>query len=462
MKGFISFIIVSIVAFTSYHREGWELSLAFGLWAIGILKILELTRDAAKFFMGQQSVTQPPALGQHAEHLKHTEDDKQKKRTLKLKRELEEKNLELLEEKQKLAIIKSRLTLDCKREKLQREKKEKELELKNSELVQEREQKEEIKKELEATKLKLEETISALVPIIPSDTISKEESPLAQGGYGVIYRGEWLGATIAIKELITLQFTHNAIVEFKEEAYKMARLRSPYVVTTYGITLNIQGQPKGIVMEYMPEGSLSTILHSKEIKLSWLVRHKMALAVAQGLFFLHQQNIIHNDLKSLNVLVHHYTDEWTLKLTDFGLSKIKEETARFTHTPQGTPAWMAPELFDKNAYSKASDVYAYGILLWEITSRKTPFKDLSFVQIIKQVVVHKERPSIATETPSLLAALMCSCWKQDQKERLPTEEVITKLEALPLKQELRNIDDKYNLEEDQRMDENIPTQWSMG
>ena len=190
----------------------------------------------------------------------------------------------------------------------------------------------------------------------------------------------------------------------------------------------------------------------------------MALTVAQGLSFLHQQNIIHNDLKSLNVLVHHHGAKWKLKLTDFGLSRIKKETARFTGKPQGTPAWMAPELFEENVYSKASDVYAYGIVLWEIVSREIPFKNKIDCQIMRLVCDKKERPSISTEAPSSLVTLMGLCWKQNRAHRLLAEDVITQLEALPLKQELRGFDDRDDVGgdlENQEVDGNVSPQWSM-
>ena len=411
-------------------------------------------------------------------------------------RELSEKNSELvLELSRQVQEIKARknelhernseLVLELVQERQQRAERERELEIENStllqeqqrnserrleairlELEQERQQKEAKEKELEAIKLKLKTARSALLPTIPSDTVSKKKPPLAQGGYGFVYRGEWLGETIALKELMNPYLTDDAIAEFKEEALKMACLRSPYVVTVYGITLNAQGRLKGIVMEYMPQGSLYTILSNSEIALSWSLRHKMALAVARGLSILHQQNIIYNDLKSLNVLVRHQGDKWELKLTDFGLSRIKQETAKFTNNkPQGTAAWMAPELFKEKVYSKASDVYAYGIVLWEIVSRETPFDGLEAFEISPKVVNDKERPPIPTAAPSSLVALMGLCWKQNREERLPTEEVITKLEALPLKQELREFDDRDDAGEksqNQGAKENTLRQWSMG
>ena len=382
-------------------------------------------------------------------------------------RELEAKNSELLQEQQQRVAKERELgakNSELLQEQQQRAAKEKELEAIKSELLQERQQREKKERELAATQLRLKTARSALLPTIPSNTVDKEETPLAQGGYGFVYRGEWLGELIAVKELINPNLTNDAIKEFKGEALKMAHLRSPYVVMVYGITLNAQGRLKGIVMEYMPQGSLDRILGNRGIALRWLVRHKMALAVTRGLSYLHQQNIIHNDLKSLNVLVRQQGDEWVLKLTDFGLSRIKQETSRFTGQPQGTPAWMAPELFEQNTYSKASDVYAYGIVLWEIVSREIPFRGKTSIQIGRLVCDKEERPPISPEMPSSLATLMQLCWKQNQVERLPTEELITKLEALPLKQELREFDARDDVVgelQNQSVDRNTPSQFSM-
>ena len=398
---------------------------------------------------------------------KNLELEQEQQQRAEKERELEAKNSELLHERQQRVEKEKELearNLELGQERQRRTEKERELEVRNLELEQERQQRAEKERELEATQSKLKTARSALLPTIPNDTVTKEEVFLAKGSYGKVYRGEWLGETIALKELINSELTDDAITEFKEEAFKMAHLRSPYVVTVYGITLNAQGRLQGIVMEYMPQGSLYKILSNREIPLSWLVRHKMALTVAQGLSFLHQQNIIHNDLKSLNVLVHHHGAKWKLKLTDFGLSKIKQETAIFTNTPQGTPAWMAPELFEQNSYSKASDVYAYGIVLWEIVSRQKPFSDKKPIQIMRLVCDRKERPLIPTAAPSSLVTLMGLCWKQNRANRLLAEDVITQLEALPLKQELRGFDDKDDARgepQKQRVDGNVSPQWSM-
>ena len=387
----------------------------------------------------------------------------------KKEKELEALKLELVQERQQKEA--KERELEAVNSKLLQEKQPRveELEVENSrlvlELAQEKSQKEAKEKELKKINLKLKTSMSALLPIISSDEVRKEKPPFAQGGYGFVYRGKWLGEPIALKELINLNLTDDAIKEFEEEAFKMARLRSFYVVTVYGITLNDQGRLKGIVMEYMPQESLYKTLNNKEIVLSWLVRRKMALAVARGLSSLHQQNIIHNDLKSLNVLVRQQGDAWVLKLTDFGLSRIKQETSRFTGQPQGTPAWMAPELFEQHTYSRASDVYAYGIVLWEIVSRERPFKEKTDLQIMRSVCDKRERPFIPTEAPSLLVALMGLCWKQNKAERLPIKKVITRLKALPLKRELIELDNRDNAVvklENQKVDGNISSQWSMG
>ena len=429
-----------------------------------------LCEQGARIDLEDNNGSTPMELAKQGKHhevvcyLMDKELVREKQQKSKQESELRLIRLELEQEREEKERVLEAKDSELVQEREKKAEKERELETKDSELRQQRQQREESIIELEATKLKLEEAISALLPVIPGDKIH-EKDEIGRGGCGIVYQGRWLGAKIALKVLIGRQFSRKAIAELEEEAHKMARLRSPYVVTIYGITLNAQGQPKGIVMEYMPQGSLYGVLHDKAIKLTWLVRRKMALAVARGLSFLHQQNIIHNDLKSQNVLVHHYGDEWTLKLTDFGLSRIKKETAKFTNDAPGTAAWMAPELFKESVYSKASDIYAYGIVLWEMVSRETPFKKKTTYEIMQSVCNEKERPPISPEAPSSLTTLMQLCWKQNKVERLPTEDIITKLKAPPLKQELREFDDRDNAGgklQNQRVDRSTSSQWSMG
>lgn len=111
--------------------------------------------------------------------------------------------------------------------------------------------------------------------------------------------------------------------------------------------------------------------------------------------------IIHRDLKSLNVFVTKNKNQWKLKVADFGLSRSPE--AEMMTTQLGTIVlfviiqhWMAPELLESKQYSTKVDVYSFGILLWEILARRTPYCDLktSPMALLKHVAIDKNRPNL--------------------------------------------------------------------
>lgn len=129
-----------------------------------------------------------------------------------------------------------------------------------------------------------------------------------------------------------------------------------------------------IVMEYMEKGSLFQILHSSE-NLDWGIRINICIDIANGMNYLHSNNIIHRDLKSLNVLLSSHMEA---KICDFGLADIKQEsslTCTSTHQAVGTIPWMAPELFIKNPkFSLKSDIFSLAMIFWEIATRKIPWE----------------------------------------------------------------------------------------
>src|SRR5262249_41509438 len=118
-------------------------------------------------------------------------------------------------------------------------------------------------------------------------------------------------------------------------------------------------------------GSLYQLLRTGQ-DLPWPIRFQIALDVSYGLRDLHERAILHRDLKSLNILL---DDRLRAKLTDFGLAKLKQETAATKASEaKGTPQWMAPELFeDEPQMTEKSDVYSLGMVLWELASRQVPY-----------------------------------------------------------------------------------------
>ncbi len=242
---------------------------------------------------------------------------------------------------------------------------------------------------------------------------------LGKGTFGIVYQGIWRHNDVAIKQLLVNNLSSDATDEFKAETAIMARLHSPNIVQLYGCCFNPH---YCIVMEYMPKGSLFNVLHSKQ-DLTWSNRIRIAVDMAKGLAFLHQEHILHRDIKSLNVLL---GEHFNAKLSDFGLSKAKTET-QSTSTSKGavgTFAWMAPELcFEEEGCTKASDIYSLGITLWELTSRKIPFKKVAKPALIPMKAQQGVRDEIPADCPAKLASLIRACWETEPAKRPDADEV---------------------------------------
>src|SRR5436190_4038423 len=121
---------------------------------------------------------------------------------------------------------------------------------------------------------------------------------IGEGGFGIVYKGTYQFAPAAIKQLQIDDLSPEAEEEFNREAKIMAQLHHPNIVHFYGYCTF----PKCLVMEYMPKGSLFKVLHDKRESLDWTVRIRIATDIASGLAFLHSKQILHRDIKSLNVL----------------------------------------------------------------------------------------------------------------------------------------------------------------
>ncbi len=255
--------------------------------------------------------------------------------------------------------------------------------------------------------------------VIPYGELQMGEK-LGAGGFGVVHKGTWRFQNVAIKELLDEKPSAAAAADFKNEMQVMAKLRSSNVVQFYGCVL---GNPKYcIVMEYMPKGSLFNLLRSNQT-LDWSTRYKMTLDMACGLAFLHAENILHRDLKSLNVLL---DEHYHAKLTDFGLSKVKTETRTTTKNQSvGSEGWIAPELTDPDGvYTQKSDVFSMGITMWEMATRRIPYEKASSRSMIPFWMAQNKREEIPTDCPPKIAHLIKWCWDTDPTKRPTAAEAV--------------------------------------
>lgn len=259
---------------------------------------------------------------------------------------------------------------------------------------------------------------------IPYDEL-KLSKELGRGGFGVVHQAIWRHREVAVKQLLASALSPTAVEEFKNESAIMAKLRSRDIVQFYGCCVS----PRYcIVMEYMPKGSLFSLLQSSQ-SLEWPIRYRLVTDMACGLAFLHAENILHRDLKSLNVLL---DENFRAKLSDFGLSKVKSETRTTTSKAQavGTLAWTAPELFTpKTVYTQKADIYSFGITIWEVASRQLPFADAATPALVPMWVAQGERPEIPKDCPKKLASLIRFCWQGKPEQRPSADQVVAYLRS---------------------------------
>ncbi|KAL4309240.1 hypothetical protein GQ457_01G030020 [Hibiscus cannabinus] len=250
---------------------------------------------------------------------------------------------------------------------------------------------------------------------------------IGQGCCGTVYHGLWYGSDVAIKIFPKLEYSDDVIISFKQEVSLMKRLRHPNVLLFMGAVTS--PQRLCIVTEFLSRGSLFRLLQKHAAKLDWRRRVHMAMDIARGMNYLHHYNppIVHRDLKSSNLLV---DKNWTVKVGDFGLSRLKHATYLSSRTGKGTPQWMAPEVLRNEPSNEKSDVYSFGVVLWELVTGKIPWDGLNSVQVIATVGFMNQRLEIPKELNPRWASIIESCFFGDPQSRPTFRELLDELRDL--------------------------------
>jgi serine/threonine-protein kinase CTR1 len=226
--------------------------------------------------------------------------------------------------------------------------------------------------------------------------------------------GKWSGQTVVIKTLEGA-FTENDHAQFVREIRIMSRLHHPNITALYGATLELNHPC--LVMEYLESSlfdTLKRVLTSERQK-------SIALDIARGLHYLHGQGVIHRHLKSTNILLN---AQEQAKLTDFGLAKVRMASIQTAAERSQAIQWLAPECLRGEVPTLSSDIYSYGIILWEIATNQQCYTKLD-----PDFVLSGKREDIPPTVPDVLANLIRRCWHQDPSQRPPITEVIQILES---------------------------------
>jgi serine/threonine protein kinase len=256
------------------------------------------------------------------------------------------------------------------------------------------------------------------------------QQKIGQGSFGSVYKGRCRGKDVAIKVLNKPITDEKTLTAFKKEVAIMSTIFHPNICLFMG-ACTIPGN-FFIVSEYLPKGDLEKMLRDPNVHLSLYTRMKMARDAALGMNWLHCSNpqFIHRDLKSSNLLV---DENGRVKVCDFGLSQIKQvgKNLRDRDTAKGTPLWMAPEVMQFKEFNEKADVYSFGIVLWEILTRKEPFAHHNDFEVFRRAVcVENERPEIPPDTEPSLRQLIESCWVADPNRRPSFKQIIDQLDNI--------------------------------
>ncbi|KAG6430547.1 hypothetical protein SASPL_108617 [Salvia splendens] len=247
-----------------------------------------------------------------------------------------------------------------------------------------------------------------------SDLVVKEI--IGAGSFGTVHRAEWNGCDVAVKILMEQDFHAERFKEFIREVAIMKRLRHPNIVLFMGAVT--EPPNLSIVTEYLSRGSLYRLLHkpgAREV-LDEKRRLSMAYDVAKGMNYLHKRNppVVHRDLKSPNLLV---DKKYTVKVCDFGLSRLKANTFLSSKSAAGTPEWMAPEVLRDEPSNEKSDVYSFGVILWELATLQQPWGNLKPAQVVAAVGFKGKRLEIPRDVNPEVAAIIEACWAKESWKR---------------------------------------------
>lgn len=272
--------------------------------------------------------------------------------------------------------------------------------------------------------------------IIPPPTIESLASKhIGSGAFGDVYLACLKGKNVAVKKvrydkLLAAGKEPKWIHEkFVLEVALMNKLsNNSNFVSMIGACIS----PPNLclVLEYMSGGSLYDVIHGAKRGSQQLPHvNVIARCLAEGMAFLHSQTpqILHRDLTSANILLDNHNMP---KIADFGISRFKLEIGDQTMTYIGNPRWRAPEITRGERYSSQVDVYAFGLILWELVSGKIPFFEMDGTPASIHAADGK-RPEMPPDCPGLWAELIQRCWQDNPAKRPTFAQVLDILPTLP-------------------------------
>ncbi|CAH1796083.1 unnamed protein product, partial [Owenia fusiformis] len=299
--------------------------------------------------------------------------------------------------------------------------------------------------EYEDTRIKLSALDEVLINILGDRKLEFRdiviEEVLGQGHFGIVYKGTVNRQDVAIKTIKRSNCSENDLSDFMKEALVMKDFEHPNVLNLIGVALD--NDIPYVILPHMANKDLKSYVQNE--KHVFTIGHVLnfCLQVASGMEYLACKRFVHRDLAARNCMV---ASDLTVKIADFGLSRdIYSDTYYMDNTlSRPIPVrWMAPESLKDGKYSNMSDMWSYGVLMWELFTRGgTPYADVD-THAIKSWVLSGNRLDKPTNLPNEIYGIMWSCWSDDPYAR-PTFSDIVEMETNILKNDELPGNRKHN------------------
>ncbi|TFK47257.1 kinase-like protein [Heliocybe sulcata] len=263
--------------------------------------------------------------------------------------------------------------------------------------------------------------------VIPFEDIKGDWKKLGSGSFGNVYKGNYLGIDVAIKEVLPSN-DYDVAKYFEREWRLMKETRHPNVVLYLGLSRAPEPDARiFIISEYIEGGSVRQYIHEKSKPFPWRLRLSFATDITRALAYLHARRCIHRDLKGENLLV---TSNGRIKITDFGFARIaarnSDESKRLTFC--GTDSYMSPEILIGNEFDLPTDIYSLGIIFCEIASRRLA-DDKRFRRAAPFFAIDAEEvhTSASPGCPPAFLSLTLDCLAQEPAARPTTRQILERL-----------------------------------
>uniref|UniRef100_A0A672ZYD9 receptor protein-tyrosine kinase n=1 Tax=Sphaeramia orbicularis TaxID=375764 RepID=A0A672ZYD9_9TELE len=273
--------------------------------------------------------------------------------------------------------------------------------------------------------------IQKFVTEIDPGFISKQKV-IGVGEFGEVFRGVMKTPTrgevpVAIKTLKP-GYSEKQRQDFLGEASIMGQFSHPNIIRLEGVVTKFKHAM--IVTEYMENGALDMYLKDRDGEIPSYQLVGMLRGIAAGMKYLSDMSYVHRDLAARNVLVNSNLE---CKVSDFGLSRVLEDDAEGTYTTRGGKIpirWTAPEAIAYRKFTSASDVWSFGIVMWEVMAfGERPYWDMSNHEVMKAINEAFRLPA-PMDCPSAIYQLMLQCWQHDRSKRPRFTDIVNILDKL--------------------------------